>query len=121
MRSRADARDRGSATVWAAVSATLLCLVFAAVLALGHVTGARQRAAGAADLAALAQADRALDGQEAACALARRVADAQGARLVRCHVGGEIADLTAEARAGPYAVRARARAGPSGASDAAAP
>ncbi|MDT0341880.1 Rv3654c family TadE-like protein [Streptomyces litchfieldiae] len=113
MRSPSEARDRGSATVWAAFGATLLCLVFAAVLALGQVTGARQRAAGAADLAALAAADRALSGPEAACELAGRVADAQGARLVRCHVGGEIADLTAEARAGFYAVRARARAGPS--------
>ncbi|MGK5532844.1 Rv3654c family TadE-like protein [Streptomyces sp. URMC 129] len=118
MSSRADPADRGSATVWAAASGALLCLVFAALLALGQVTAARQRAAGAADLAALAAADRALAGAETACGLARRVAEAQGARLTRCHVAGEIADLTAEARAGPYAVRARARAGPS---DAAVP
>ncbi|MDT0445397.1 Rv3654c family TadE-like protein [Streptomyces johnsoniae] len=117
-RAAAGAGDRGSATVWAALCATLLCLVFAAVLALGQVTGARQRAAAAADLAALAAADVAPDGADAACALARRVAGAQGARLVRCHVGGEISDLTAEARAGPYSVRVRARAGPG---DAAAP
>jgi secretion/DNA translocation related TadE-like protein len=115
MPSRSEPPDRGSATVWAVFGAAVLCLVFAAVLALGQVAGARQRAAGAADLAALAAADRALAGPEAACGLARRVAEAQGARLTRCHLGGEIADLTAEARAGPYAVRARARAGPSGA------
>ncbi|RBM22542.1 Rv3654c family TadE-like protein [Streptomyces sp. PT12] len=106
------AADRGSATVWAVLCATLLCLLFAAVLALGQVSGARQRAAAAADLAALAAADVALDGREAACATAERVAAAQHARVVRCHIGGEIADLTAEARAGPYAVRVRARAGP---------
>ncbi|ARQ69957.1 Rv3654c family TadE-like protein [Streptomyces marincola] len=111
-RRSAGARDRGSATVWGALCATLLCVVFGGVLALGQVTGAKQRAAGAADLAALAAADAAWDGADAACDLARRVAAAQDARVVRCHVGGEIADLTAEARAGPYTVRVRARAGP---------
>ncbi|WP_234347973.1 Rv3654c family TadE-like protein [Streptomyces specialis] len=118
MRSPSDHGDRGSATVWAATSATLLCLVFAAVLALGQVAAARPRAAAAAARAARAAADSALAGAETACGLARRVAEAQGAGLTRCHVAGEIADLTAEARAGPYAVLARARAGPS---DAAVP
>lgn len=118
MPSQAESEDRGSASVWAATGAALLCLVFAAVLALGHVTGARQRVAAAADLAALAAADLALAGAEVACDTARQVAEAQDVRLVRCHVAGEIADLTAEARAGPYAVRGRARAGPS---DAAVP
>lgn len=107
--------DRGSGTIWAALGVLLLCLAFAAVLAVGQVATARQRAAGAADLAALAAADRALSGAEAACAAARRVAEAHGARLVRCHVAGEVADLTAEARAGPYPVQARARAGPAAA------
>jgi secretion/DNA translocation related TadE-like protein len=107
--------DRGSATVWALLSVTVLCVVFGAVLALGQVTAARQRAATAADLAALAAADRALAGPAAACDAAARVAEAQGARLVRCHVGGEVADLTAEVRAGPYTTGVRSRAGPAGA------
>ncbi|MBF6046449.1 helicase [Streptomyces sp. NRRL B-1677] len=104
--------DRGTATVWVAVAATALCAVFAALLAMGQAVVARHRAGGAADLAALAAADHALEGQDAACGLARRVAAAQGTRVVRCAVSGEIAEVAAEARAGPYAVRVRSRAGP---------
>lgn len=109
---RARDRDRGSATVWAAVAATALCAVFAAMFTMGQVTVARHRAGGAADLAALAAADHALEGPRTACGLAERVAAAQGARLVRCSVRGEIADLTAEVRAGPFTPRVRSRAGP---------
>ncbi|MFF8813800.1 Rv3654c family TadE-like protein [Streptomyces pactum] len=104
--------DRGSATVWAAVAAAALCAVFAAVFLMAKVTVARHRAGGAADLAALAAADHALEGTRAACGLAERVAVAQGARIVRCVVQGEFADLTAEVRAGPFAPRVRSRAGP---------
>ncbi|MCC5032175.1 flp pilus-assembly TadE/G-like family protein [Streptomyces sp. WAC 00631] len=104
--------DRGSATVWTAVTATALCAVFAAVLALGQAVVTRHRAGGGADLAALAAADHALSGQDAACGLARRVAEAQGVRLVRCVVRGEVSDVTAEATTGPFASRVRARAGP---------
>ncbi|MFJ3696587.1 Rv3654c family TadE-like protein [Streptomyces sp. NPDC090052] len=104
--------DRGSATVWVAMAMTSLCVVFAALLAMGQSVAARHRAGGAADLAALAAADRALQGQGTACAAAGRVAVAQGARVVRCAVRGEIADVTAEARFGPYTPKVRARAGP---------
>ncbi|MFT2016154.1 Rv3654c family TadE-like protein [Streptomyces sp. 796.1] len=112
------------ATVWAAVAATALCAVFAALLTMGSVVTARHRAGGAADLAALAAADHALEGERAACTLAGRVARAQGAHLVRCAVRGEIADLTVEVPAagvmsalpagvsGKFVPRVRARAGP---------
>ncbi|MFE2376364.1 Rv3654c family TadE-like protein [Streptomyces sp. NPDC059398] len=104
--------DRGSATVWVAMAMTSLCVVFAALLVMGQGVAARHRAGGAADLAALAAADRALQGQATACAAAVRVAGAQGARVVRCGVRDEIADVTAEARFGPYTPKVRARAGP---------
>ncbi|WP_322784789.1 Rv3654c family TadE-like protein [Streptomyces sp. VB1] len=104
--------DRGVATVWVAVTAAGLCTVFAVVLALGQAVAARHRAGGAADLAALAAADRALEGTVAACATARRVALAQGAVLVRCAVRGEIADVTARSEFGPYLPAVRAQAGP---------
>ncbi|MFJ6232836.1 Rv3654c family TadE-like protein [Streptomyces griseus] len=104
--------DRGVATVWVAVAAAGLCTVFAVVLALGQAVAARHRAGGAADLAALAAADRALEGTVAACGTARRVALAQGAVLVRCVVRGEIADVTARSGFGPYLPAVRARAGP---------
>ncbi|MEU4177477.1 Rv3654c family TadE-like protein [Streptomyces sp. NPDC026589] len=104
--------DRGVATVWVAVTVAGLCTVFAVVLALGQAVAARHRAGGAADMAALAAADRALEGTVAACGTARRVALAQGAVLVRCVVHGEIADVTARSGFGPYLPAVRARAGP---------
>ncbi|WP_434095824.1 Rv3654c family TadE-like protein [Streptomyces anulatus] len=104
--------DRGMATVWVAVTAAGLCIVFAVVLALGQAVAARHRAGGAADLAALAAADRALEGVVVACETARRVALAQGAELVRCAVHGEISDVTARSGFGPYLPTVRARAGP---------
>ncbi|GGU00381.1 Rv3654c family TadE-like protein [Streptomyces violascens] len=105
--------DRGSATVWVALTAATMCAVFAAVLCLGQAVAARHRAGGAADLAALAAADRALWGSPDACAKATEVARAQGAEMVRCTVSGEIADVRVRARFGPYAPSVRARAGPS--------
>ncbi|MER7517257.1 Rv3654c family TadE-like protein [Streptomyces sp. NPDC126499] len=104
--------DRGAATVWTAIAACALCVVFGAVLALGQAVTARHRAGGAADLAALAAADRALWGEEDACAAATRVAAAQGATLVRCRVREDIADVTARVTLGPWTTATRSRAGP---------
>ncbi|MEW2550870.1 Rv3654c family TadE-like protein [Streptomyces zhihengii] len=105
-------RDRGAATVWVACATSVLCVVFAAVLAMGQAVVARHRAGAAADLAALAAADRALRGGAAACGAAEHVAGAQGAEVVRCAVTGEVADVTVRVRVGPYAPRVRSRAGP---------
>nr|WP_244258462.1 Rv3654c family TadE-like protein [Streptomyces sp. Tu 2975] len=96
------------------MATTVLCAVFVIILAMGQAVVARHRAGAAADLAALAAADNALRGTAKACATAGRVADAQGAQLVRCSVRGEISDVTAMARFGPYAPAVRARAGPPG-------
>ncbi|WUX48989.1 flp pilus-assembly TadE/G-like family protein [Streptomyces sp. NBC_01435] len=109
----ADAEgDRGLATVWVAMTTATLCAVFAVVLALGQVVVVRHRAGGAADLAALAAADRALQGPGKACGVAEKVAAAQGAVVVRCAVLGEIADVTARVGFGPYEPVVRSRAGP---------
>ncbi|MEU2491750.1 Rv3654c family TadE-like protein [Streptomyces sp. NPDC007883] len=105
-------RDRGSATVWAAMAACAMSAVFAVVLAMGQVVVARHRAGAAADLAALAAADRALEGAGPACAQAARVARAQRAVVVRCAVAGEIADVSAAVALGPYRPEVRSRAGP---------
>lgn len=104
--------DRGSATVWSLGAITVLCVVFGVVLALGHAVVTRHRAAGGADLAALAAADHWAEGGTAACARAERVADAQGVRLVRCVLVGEVSDVTAASGRGPFAAEVRARAGP---------
>jgi secretion/DNA translocation related TadE-like protein len=86
----------------------VLMAAFAAVALLGQAVVARHRAGSAADLAALAAADRALDGERPACALAARVASAQGAVLRRCVVVGEISDVTAAVGS----AQVRSRAGP---------
>ncbi|MFE7898329.1 Rv3654c family TadE-like protein [Streptomyces sp. NPDC057424] len=109
---RSDGPDRGSATVWSVGAIAVLCVVFGVVLALGQSVVIRHRAAGGADLAALAAADHWADGTTAACARAGRVARAQGVRLVRCEVAGEISDVTAASGRGPFTAEVRARAGP---------
>ncbi|MFH8621410.1 Rv3654c family TadE-like protein [Streptomyces vietnamensis] len=106
--------DCGAATVWAAFAACALCVVFGVVLALGQAVAARHRAGGAADLAALAAADRALWGEAEACAAASRVAAAQGAELARCAVRDGIAEVAARVVRGPYRPEVRSRAGPPG-------
>ncbi|WP_406488596.1 Rv3654c family TadE-like protein [Streptomyces phaeochromogenes] len=108
------ASDRGSATVWTVGAIAVLCVVFGAVLAMGQAVVIRHRAGGAADLAALAAADRWMDGGTAACEQADRVARAQGTRVVRCAVQGEISDVTVAAGRGPLTAEVRARAGPAG-------
>jgi secretion/DNA translocation related TadE-like protein len=105
-------RDRGSATVWAAIATTTMCAVFAVVLGLGQAVVARHRAGAAADLAALAAADHALRGPAEACGRAIEVAAAQGAEVVSCALGGEVADVKVRVSFGPYAPTVRARAGP---------
>ncbi|MFE7276941.1 Rv3654c family TadE-like protein [Streptomyces sp. NPDC057623] len=107
--------DRGSATVWSVGAITVLCIVFGVVLALGHAVVSRHRAAGGADLAALAAADHWAKGGTAACGSAERVARAQGVRLVRCVLVGDMSDVTAASGRGPFAAEVRARAGPAGA------
>ncbi|MGW4022436.1 Rv3654c family TadE-like protein [Streptomyces sp. NPDC005009] len=106
--------DRGSATVWSVGAIAVLCVVFGVVLALGHAVVVRHRAAGGADLAALAAADHWTRGGTAACARADRVARAQGTRLVRCVITGEVSDVSVASGRGPFATEIRARAGPAG-------
>ncbi|MFH9061638.1 Rv3654c family TadE-like protein [Streptomyces coeruleorubidus] len=106
------ASDQGSATVWSVGAIAVLCVVFGIVLALGQAVVIRHRAAGGADLAALAAADHWAEGGTAACARADRVARAQGVRLVKCELVGEISDVTAASGRGPFTAEVRARAGP---------
>ncbi|WP_078911552.1 Rv3654c family TadE-like protein [Streptomyces sp. NRRL WC-3742] len=113
--------DAGSATVWLLALAMLGTAVFAGTLAVGAVVAARHRAESAADLAALAAADRLLLDADGGCARAAVIAGAQGAALVSCAVDrpADAVEVVAEVRVrglplrlpvGP--ARARARAGP---------
>ncbi|MFI2761273.1 Rv3654c family TadE-like protein [Streptomyces echinatus] len=100
--------------MWSLGAIAVLCVVFGAVLALGQAVVVRHRAAGGADLAALAAADHWSEGGPAACARAERLAAAQGVRLVRCAVVGDTSEVTAGAGRGPFTAEVRARAGPAG-------
>lgn len=110
-------RDDGVATVWAASAIAALVLVATALYGLGAVALARQRAAAAADLAALAAAGAAVDGVEIACAKAGQVVAEMRVELAGCRL--DRWDALVETRAvlpGPLArfpaASARARAGP---------
>ncbi|MFG2912752.1 Rv3654c family TadE-like protein [Kitasatospora sp. NPDC048298] len=113
--------DAGSATVWLLALAMSGTAVFAGTLAVGSVVAARHRAESAADLAALAAADRLLLDQDGGCGRAAGIAAAQGAGLVSCAVDrsadavevvaeAEVRGLPARVPIGP--ARASARAGP---------
>lgn len=84
----------------------------ALVFALAGAVAARHRAGAAADFAALAAAAHADGGATAACALARRVAADQRARLTRCQVADGFAVVEAESAAVVGSASASARAGP---------
>ncbi len=111
-------RERGSATVWTVALAGVLAAVGLAAVLVGAAVVARHRAASAADLAALAAASRAVAGDPAACATAGEVAQANGAALTGCTVGGgAVVEVSVEVgvRLGPLGSRhaaAVARAGP---------
>ena len=109
--------DQGVATVLVLALAAVLALLGAGSTSLAAVAVARQRAASAADLSALAGAERVLDGQASACARARHIAGLVGAKLLTCSVTDDVVDLVVEVRpAGPLgllgAAASRARAGP---------
>lgn len=108
--------ERGSATPLAVGVIGLLLFVGAALGVVTAIVSAHRSAQSAADLASLAGA-AALQRHADACDSAARVAEANGAGLERCAVAGDdvvvtvrvtgphwlgqVADLRAEARAGP--------------------
>ncbi|WP_405644214.1 Rv3654c family TadE-like protein [Streptomyces uncialis] len=94
------------------MAVAVMGLVFGVLLAMSHAMVVRHKAAGAADLAALAAAEHWAAGQAGACARARVVAGAQEGRLVRCVLNGEVVDVTATVGEGLFAAEMRSRAGP---------
>jgi secretion/DNA translocation related TadE-like protein len=111
--------DHGVAGILVLCLAVVLACCGAVLSALAAVAVARHRAAGVADLAALAGAQRVLSGPAAACQAAARTADSGGGRLRACTVTGDLVEVAAEVRpAGPLGAFgtavSRARAGPAG-------
>ncbi|MGH3326981.1 MAG: Rv3654c family TadE-like protein [Streptomycetales bacterium] len=110
--------DAGSGTVWVLLLVSVVWVAGTFTLALGQVLAARHRAGGAADLAALAAAERVVDGRSQACGAAERVVRANDASLVACVLQGDVADVLVEVSFPALLevlppARARARAGPS--------
>jgi secretion/DNA translocation related TadE-like protein len=110
-------RDGGVATLWAAGAMSVVLAVMVVGINLGAAASSRHRAEAAADLAALAAASHAGDGEAAACAHGARVAHGMSARLVSCRLAGWEAAVEIEVRPslalGSWGVaHGRARAGP---------
>lgn len=109
--------DDGYATVWAVGVIAVVLVVTLVGLDLGMAVTSRHRAEAAADLAALAAASHAGDGEPAACAYAARIGEGMAARLVECRLSGWEARVQLEARVPLFlgagrAAFGRARAGP---------
>ncbi|HWE89821.1 MAG TPA: Rv3654c family TadE-like protein [Pseudonocardiaceae bacterium] len=116
--------DDGFATVWSVGGIAVLLLVFAALLAVGAAIATRHRTASAADLAALAAAEHAPEGEPAACDRARWVAGQMRVRVDRCWLSGwdalvEVSATLPDPLGAFGSATAHARAGP--ADDAAVP
>ena len=119
-----DRCEQGSATVLATVLAGALVVLTMVGAVLGGLVVGQRRAAAAADLAALAGAESLgplarSPGPDAACDAARRVGDANGARLATCRVEGAevLVEVVVEVDSPvgePWEVSGWARAGPSG-------
>jgi secretion/DNA translocation related TadE-like protein len=106
--------DGGSGSIWLLGLGAALLVLLAAAASAGGVVLARHRAEAAADLGALAGAAHAVEGTQAACAVAGRIVVANGGSLVSCRLAAFDLIVTAEVR-GPRgwgSARASARAGP---------
>ena len=109
--------EAGTATAMVLGLAAVLVLCGTVATALAGVAVARQQAASAADLSALAAAAAVLHGPEVACGRARALAAEVGAVLSSCAVHGDRVDVVAQVRpSGPLGrlgtASVRAAAGP---------
>lgn len=107
--------ERGSGSVLALVTVAVIAAVTAAAVLVCGAWAARERAAVAADAAALAGAEVAVGravGEP--CAQAEVVARSNGAALVECTVTGVVVRVGAVVPYAAWQARASARAGPPG-------
>lgn len=109
--------DRGSATVQAIAVVALLSLLAFTFLQIALAVSLRQRAAAAADLAALAASRASVEGDGDPCVRARDVSEANGGRLRHCRMDADVATITVRATGprwsiGRWTAEQRARAAP---------
>ena len=110
-------RDRGVATIWAAGAIAAILVLTMLVVSIGAAAATRHRAESAADLAALAAAGAAVEGERVACEKARWVSDRMGVELRSCRLDGwdariEVVAVPSGVLSGFGPAKARARAGP---------
>ena len=105
--------DRGAGAVLALAIVAVVVVVGLAAVVLAGGLAARQRVIGASDLAALAGADAASGAVPGApCAVAARIASADGARLASCKIDGLVVDVTVLGSFSGIPLTAHSRAGP---------
>lgn len=104
--------ERGSGSILAVAIVAAVLMLFSLVLPIATVLATQQRAAGAADAAALAAADVAVGIRSGSpCPVAATVAAANAARLDGCLVDGATATVRVTASVLGFAVSALATAG----------
>ncbi len=86
--------DDGFATILVLGLAMALLVLGGAIGAARTVDGSRHRAEAVADVAALAGAKHALEGERAACGAARRLVQEQRAVLLACRLDGLDTEVT---------------------------
>ncbi|MBV9315077.1 MAG: flp pilus-assembly TadE/G-like family protein [Pseudonocardia sp.] len=109
--------DAGFATVSTAGAVAVVVALAVVGLQLATATAGRHRAEAAADLASLAAASHAADGESVACAYAARISAEMAGRLVSCRLSGwevtvEVAVLTSSLMSEGGEMHGKARAGP---------
>lgn len=110
--------DRGAASIFVLGVGLVLVLLGLAGATVGAARVARHQAGAAADFGALAGGRHVIEGEAAACAVARRYVEANSARMTGCAVTGlEIVIRTEVPLAVfPASAEAASRAGPVSAS-----
>lgn len=108
--------ETGSATVQAIAVSAALVVVAVTCLQVAFVIGLRQRAATAADLAALAATRTSVEGGEP-CAVAHEVAADNDVRVRECRMDADVATVTVRASGprwwfGRWSAEQQARAAP---------
>jgi secretion/DNA translocation related TadE-like protein len=108
--------EAGVATMWGLAVMGILLMLAAVSAGVVDLIGARHQAEAAADLAALAGAQAAVDGDDA-CEAARRIAAANDGVLTSCEVDGEIVEVRVDVDGSRllgrvWTLTGRARAGP---------
>lgn len=91
-----QSRQRGSATVYSVVAASVIVLVALVITEMAGLVAVRHRATAAADLSALAASQASVAGHDG-CTAARDIARRNGAVIVSCRMDYDVATVAARA------------------------